>query len=65
MSRSKRWCLAGELRWLGMIYRDNTELLLKFGQIRRRNTVGNDKDRIVHPFNVERRVNSSGWAYGR
>lgn len=48
-----------------MIYRDNTELLLKFGQIRRRNTIGNDKDRIVHPFNVERRVNSSGWAYGR
>jgi hypothetical protein len=65
MSRIKRWCLAGEFRWLGMIYRDSTELLLKFGQIRRRNTIGNDKDRIVHPFNVERRVNSSGWAYGR
>lgn len=65
MSRIKRWCLAGEFRWLGMMYQNNTEFLLKFGPIRRRNQVGFDKDRIVHPFNVERRVSSTGWTYGR
>jgi hypothetical protein len=47
------------------MYQNNTEFLLKFGPIRRRNQVGFDKDRIVHPFNVERRVSSTGWTYGR